>query len=218
MSIRDIASLALDFLLPKTKWERDIEALSIESLAQKLQVQELWGDPRVISLFDYRDKTVKNLIWALKYKRNERAVELFALVLCDYMLEELSDMEVFRNLKRPQIIPIPLSKERRKERGFNQMELVLDALKAADRRGILVYAADILLRVKNAPSQTKLQSGEERRKNLEGAFQVKERSEVLGKDIILIDDVITTGSTILEARKMLLEAGARSVFCIGLAH
>ena len=102
------------------------------------------------------------------------------------------------------------------ERGYNQSEYLAKAILQSDSARGLIYAPQWLVKVKDTPRQSHSQSREERVKNLAGSFEADQRVE--GKYVILIDDVVTTGSTLSEARKTLLEASARDVFGFTIAH
>lgn len=107
------------------------------------------------------------------------------------------------------IVPVPISRIGLKQRGFNQTELL--ARQISKKLGITMDP-QVIRRVKDTPSQTEL-SREEREKNLISAFAIKDKQKVAGKDILLVDDVYTTGSTSRECTKVLLDAGAARV-CI----
>ena len=100
------------------------------------------------------------------------------------------------------LLPIPLHPQRRSERGFNQSELIADALGAYCELPIM---PGIIQRVKHTQPQTEL-SAKERRENVKDAFAVS--GEIAGQNVLLIDDVFTTGSTMAECAKTLEEAGA----------
>ncbi len=116
--------------------------------------------------------------------------------------------------KAEAFVPIPLHPSRRRKRGFNQAELLADEL--AKRTGI-PSDAGLLRRVKKTHVQKEL-SREERSANLKGAFSVR-KGNLPYKKVILIDDIYTTGSTVDEAARVLLKAGADSVYflciCVG---
>lgn len=108
------------------------------------------------------------------------------------------------------IIPVPIHKMRRRNRGFNQAEIL--AKEISKRTGIPLRL-DILKRIKNTRAQWRL-NPHERANNLKGAFASK---NVDGKKIILIDDIFTTGSTINECAQVLKTAGADKVFSYTLS-
>jgi ComF family protein len=110
------------------------------------------------------------------------------------------------------IVPVPLSMNRLRERGFNQSLLIARIL--SKHKGIPLMM-DSLLKKRDTPPQTGL-SGKERLKNLKGAFGV--RGHIQGLRILLIDDVMTTGATVSECAKHLKRAGAQEVIVMTLAR
>ena len=111
------------------------------------------------------------------------------------------------------LIPVPLHEEKEKERGFNQSKLLADEL--SKMIGIPVLDGN-LIRVKNTKTQTEL-SYKERQENLEKAFKVLNWREIKGKRIVLIDDVLTTGSTLNHCAHALLNSGAAAVYALTAA-
>jgi ComF family protein len=112
------------------------------------------------------------------------------------------------------LIPVPLHAQRLRERGFNQALLLAKEL---SRRTAIPYFKTILKKKKSTLPQVNL-SGVEREKGLRGAFQVVEKEELLGKSVLLVDDVYTTGATVNECSKVLVKGGARKVGVLTLAH
>ncbi len=111
------------------------------------------------------------------------------------------------------IVPVPLSRVKEKERGFNQSEILSHA---AGRMLNVRVSIKNLVRVKHSVPQTEL-SGSLRRENVRGIFAVKNKGEFEGGEVLLIDDVFTTGSTVNECSRELLRAGARRVNVFTLA-
>jgi len=112
------------------------------------------------------------------------------------------------------VLPIPLHPDRRRERGYNQSELLVNGVK---RHTGWTSDATALQRRRNTRPQLGL-SAVERKDNVNGAFWA-DASKVAGRRILLVDDVCTTGSTLISATESLLEAGATSVvaYCLAMA-
>jgi ComF family protein len=121
------------------------------------------------------------------------------------MLQSIRDLDL---VDYDLFIPVPIHPSRRRFRGFNQSELLSERLPAERLR------PDLLRRVRATLPQASL-SPEQRRTNLKGAFSAT--AEVLGAHIVLIDDVLTSGTTALECAKALKEAGAREVVAVAFA-
>ncbi len=120
------------------------------------------------------------------------------------------------------VLPVPLHAKRQRRRGFNQAALLAAALSAelsevrAKVRGIRVSAEDCV-RMRDTRPQTGLRAPE-RRKNVDGAFEVPRPERVHSRRLLLVDDVITTGATVNACAQALLDAGARSVSVVTLAR
>jgi len=112
------------------------------------------------------------------------------------------------------LIPVPLHKERLRERGFNQALLLVKEL---SRRTGIPYRRRVLRKKRPTVPQVKL-SGVEREKGVRGTFHIIVREEVEGKSILLVDDVYTTGATVNECTRVLLAGGAKRVDVLTLAH
>lgn len=159
------------------------------------------------SSFPYSNEIVKTLIHKLKYNR----IHKIAIILGD----ELSEYFLKMSLKIPAdslIIPIPLHKNKYRKRGFNQSEVIAESLSKNLKIPILAG----LKKIKLTPDQTEL-SGAKRRKNVKGAFLAINWRQIKGKNIILVDDVKTTGSTLEEAAKTLKKAGAKRIWALTIA-
>lgn len=108
------------------------------------------------------------------------------------------------------IVPVPLHRNTRRRRSYNQSEKLAQALSST----IGVEFADRLERRRDTPSQTQL-TGDQRRQNVSGAFGV--RGDVAGMRVLLVDDVVTTGSTLLACATALVDAGVQEVRALTIA-
>ena len=187
----------------------------------------------IFPLFDYRHPPIKKSIWLLKYKGKKRLAGVFAEILYGRMMEELSELSVINNFGEPILIPIPLSKRRYRERGYNQAELICRELMRLDsnnsnnnlRHGVdeklernFSLEKNILIKIKETEHQANIKERRDRLKNLSDSFAVKNPELIKNKNIILIDDVLTTGATLTEAKKILKNSGARKVIAFTIAH
>jgi len=173
-------------------------------------------DKNIFSVFEYRNAVIRKMIWSLKYRGHKILATKLAQILHDKILEELSDLQTFDNFMKPLLIPIPLSKERLKERGFNQASIIIEQLQSINN--IFSPAFGVLIKIKDTPNQASLKNKKERKENIKNCFEVKFPEKIKGRNIILIDDVTTTGATIKEARKVLSKAGAKKVIAFTVAH
>ncbi len=172
----------------------------------------------IISVFNYRNKTIRKAIKFLKYKNRRNIGKILANSLYDVVLEELNEQYIFSDFKNPLLIPIPLSKKRYKERGFNQSEIIAKEMSLINKNTSFVLALNVLYKIKDTDSQVSIKDRKKRLQNLARCFSVKYVDKIKNRNIILIDDVTTTGATIKEAEKTLLKSGARKVIAFTIAH
>ncbi|MCI8483784.1 MAG: ComF family protein [Lachnospiraceae bacterium] len=154
------------------------------------------------ALWIYQGK-VKDSLYRFKYHRRQDYAEYYGLELA----------RVYGGwIKRCQIqavVPIPLSKKRLRQRGYNQAELI--ARQVGKRLNLPVHT-NLLLRVRDTKAQKEL-NDEERKNNLKRAFKTR-TNKVQLDHILLIDDIYTTGSTMNEAAKELKRAGVKKIYCL----
>jgi competence protein ComFC len=112
------------------------------------------------------------------------------------------------------IMPVPLFPEKKKRRGYNQ---ALELARELSARKDIDLVEGGLIKIKSTPAQTSLEASE-RRQNLKGAFTVTNGHKIEGKTILLVDDVLTTGSTLEECSSVLIEAGASEVRALTVAQ
>ena len=173
---------------------------------------------------DYQNQAVKNLIWFLKYHKWQGVMKIIEPIINRYLDVLNSDFKDFI------VIPIPLHPDRLKERGFNQSELIAEifsnsSAKLTTRKtnGSATPAINChlmtnnLKRIKHTKNQAELKNINERIKNIENCFVLTNPKEIENKNIVLVDDVFTTGSTMNEAVKILKQAGAKKIIAFVFA-
>ncbi len=151
--------------------------------------------------------TIQSIIHHIKYqKMNRLAVDTANWAIKNFLIDKF----VFKN---GWIIPIPLHPVREKERGYNQSTYIAKGFFTE----IPSYIhTGLLFRTRQTKSQTELYR-EERQQNVAGAFRLKNEGEIIGKEVILVDDVITTGATMNECARVLKDNGVKNVYGLGLA-
>lgn len=154
------------------------------------------------------DGVILDAIHQFKYGRNITTGAALASFLADFDFTDM-DFGIF-----DAIVPIPLHIKRLRERGFNQSLILARAL--GEKYGIEVDFS-LLKRCKLTLTQTGLNK-KEREKNISGAFVAAEPARIHGRNLILVDDVYTTGATINECAKTLIKAGAEQVAVLTLAR
>ncbi|MBI4034264.1 MAG: ComF family protein [Candidatus Brennerbacteria bacterium] len=158
----------------------------------------------------YQNEAVRELVHVLKYQNVKSALLPLAGIINEY-LKKLSaggGSAIGGKIQNFIIVPVPLYPKRERERGFNQAELIAGILNG--KLGIAIQN-DNLMRVRNTESQIKTKSYGEREKNVAGGFKVRRPMAVAGKNVILVDDVFTSGATMREAVRVLKEAGAKKI-------
>jgi ComF family protein len=159
---------------------------------------------------------LRQAVLRLKFAKDERLGERLGELLAPAW-DALPQRSESRSLL---IVPVPLHSSRRRERGFNQSDLLASGLARAlvKRGGAAPQVAKACLRRKRAtPPQTGL-SVTARRENLRGAFEVVKPHMVSGREIVLVDDVMTTGATLSACARTLKRAGAARVMGLALAR
>lgn len=195
-----------------------------ENCLQNCQPPRALEEPWIVPLFSYKDKVVKSAIWEIKYhgrfvaayafgeRLAEAAYSLVAPTLAEWAAREEYCNDIL-------IVPIPPSKSGKKKRGYNQTAIIAKAL--FEHAG---FPAEIekhaLEKIKDTAKQATLHARSVRLKNMHGAFSANQKiaHRLHDRIIILVDDVTTTGATLHDARRALLEAGAKEVFAVTIAH
>lgn len=205
-SWKDILNSIVDLILPRRERRMRTETRSLEDIPLTPQSHDLLG-VRITTLMDYRSGAVEDLIRTLKYDGSRHAAKLAALLLADFLREEIASSRTF-STRKILIVPVPLHKSRARERGWNQIELVLKVLPEEFRDGTLATLAPrALARTRQTKPQTRLHRSE-RLSNVAGAFSCPDAANVEKTHIFLIDDVTTTGATLANAANPLRRAGA----------
>lgn len=164
---------------------------------------------KAFSLLFYRKESItKKLIQELKYKGNEDISTFFGNWLGAMLKEnkEFADVAI--------IIPVPLHKKRRKERGYNQLTKMGECLSAHLN---IPFIENKLIRVSSTKTQT-LKSRFERFSNLETKFILKDKDFFNNKHVLLIDDVITTGATLEACAKEFAEIKNCKISLLTMAY
>jgi len=221
------ANNLFDFILPrfccscKTKLSVNQDTMCVDCLSKiqrsnssrlKREFERKFMNNKIIREFYSpfvfeKDKELQHAIHALKYDK-KFPVGIF---LGKVLAAEIKSSKT--NWKFDLIMPIPLHQLKKAERGYNQAYYIAKGVgkifkvKVSDRS---------VKRIKYTESQTTMNLNE-REENISGAFKVKWNTQVRGKNILLLDDVITTGATISECGKILLEAGANKIYAASVA-
>lgn len=219
-----------DFLLPKDPFVKLLERLGPNGLFENIPRSENFDfeTNKIKAIFNYKTALCRQAIWEIKYRGNKKIIRDFSLLLYEFILEELADLDTFENFRNPVLIPIPSSKARKKEKGFNQCELIVRELIKIDQErngNNFTLAENFLIKNIDTAHQTKVSNRKKRLENLKGSFAINQSDFLISQlknptdySFIIIDDVITTGSTMNEAFKTLNKAGFKKIRGFTLAH
>ncbi len=166
---------------------------------------------RAVSFGEYKG-SLRGLIHLLKYENVTPAAE----PLGEKLATTIADLLLADGGSIPLLIPVPLHESRRHSRGFNQAELIAGAA-AKHFAPKLEVASAVIVRRRETISQVGL-SREERIENMRDAFRVSDPGRAKGRSVILVDDVMTTGTTLSECARVLKRAGAKRVWATTAAR
>lgn len=152
------------------------------------------------------DGGLRELIHLLKYEQVRPAANVLGRMLAEVM----AGAEASLGESSVLVVPVPLHASKLRQRGFNQAELIARAALKLRRDSRYALCAGLLERRRETKSQIGLTS-HQRRENLRGAFAVAKPQDVAGRDILLVDDVFTTGTTVSECARVLRRAGAARI-------
>jgi len=213
MKIREILDFLLELVFPSKLTEKRVRKMSFDDFNLIKEVR-FDSQNNIYSFFKYKNPLAREAIRQIKYKKNVRLAKIIALIIHSELLEEISDLVLFENFEKPTFVAIPMCDRERGQRGFNQIEILIKSLMEIDEENF-DYDFNLLRKMKDNKRQTELKR-EERLRNVKGVFEADKK--VGGRNIILIDDVLTTGATLGEARSVLKEAGAKNVLCVVVAR
>lgn len=163
-----------------------------------------------LSTFWFREGTeIQTLLHSMKYEK----LKSIGIMLGRGIGKRVS---LFGNQEFDYITPVPLHKARVRDRSYNQSEFIAQGT-AEELTSIVLM--DLLIRNRQTKTQTKLNKPQ-RKENVKNAFEINPRykNKIIGKSVLIVDDVITTGATILECAKVLKEAGTGVVWVCSAAY
>ncbi len=196
----------LDILFPPRKEDILLRTMSLSDIQKMISKVPQPEYDFIHALLPYKNPLVRELVWQIKYKKNPHALTLAGECFVQY---------IEKTYREPvTIIPVPLSSQRFRERGYNQCECIADEMVRISPQ--LTISTDTVRRTEHRERQTK-KGRDERIHNVENLFSVHNNLPH-NTHLIVIDDVTTTGSTLKEIRDVLAKAGYSRVDAISLAH
>ncbi len=239
-------STLLEALFPISEAERELFSYSKEKAFEVLpkagfspKMIDLTGletHHQTLGIFAYKDRRVSRLVWNIKYKKSEPATKI-----AGYALRKVINALFCPNGNVDEsttiiIVPMPITKRRRRERGYNQCELITEEMSRYVNKNLsIIFENKLLLRIQHTSHQ-KNKDREARLELEKETFKVDENilKEIMKKinnqqsslpnnsqktaQFIIIDDVITTGTTIRNAIEAMKKAGLTNVRGVALAH
>ena len=154
----------------------------------------------------YYEGDVREAVLRYKFGGQMQYAHAFGRLVAMQVREHLPEFDL--------ICHVPVSRARRRERGYDQAECLAGAVGAE----LGMRPRRILIKKRNNAAQSGIPTPDQRRANVLGVYEVRDHAAVQGKKILLIDDVTTTGATLSECCRTLLDAGAAQIFCAVLAQ
>lgn len=178
----------------------------------KHEYERKFYDDRIISdftsLFVFeKDKELQHIIHGLKYNGKFNIGIFLGKKLAGKIFAQIQDWKI------DFIVPVPLHHLKRAERGYNQSDFIARGIKSILK---IPVKSRLIKRTRFTETQTNLDL-HERKENMKNAFALRKRNSVRGKNILLLDDVITTGATISECGRIFLDNGASKVYAASVA-
>lgn len=223
-----ILDIVSDALFPISATEKQIHSLTPESAYTFLsKAPPIHSANRLEAVFHYKDERVSRLIWSIKYKRSKHAIDIGAYAINKKLKDILEEKQKTNKDRTILVLPIPITKRRRNERGYNQCEVLLNKVQELNT---LTYNYSLLQRNTHVDRQT-LKNRKDRLRDVIDIFSVNKKelekyshnesqasTDPRNITVIVVDDVITTGSTMNNAIKALKEVGFLDVIGIAIAH
>ena len=205
-------SLILNFIFPTEKIS--------EKNIRKILENRLIFQPKnfAIHFFPYQNILINKAITSLKFRNNVKVAKFFGEILYENLPEILMDLEIKNNFFQPVIITVPISRKRKMKRGYNQSDLIIKHFMKLGGFNFCQWQKNNLIKIKDTKPQTIIHSRQDRIKNPLGSFKLKYPQKIENQNIILFDDVYTTGSTIKEAQKILNKAHPKKILIMTLAR
>ncbi len=170
-------------------------------------------------LFDYHNPLIKKAIWALKYHRRRSLARYFGNALYREFFKKIATGGRSTG-EEIVLIPIPGNKKAITMRGYNHAGLIASIIRDCGKPDGLVMTIEknILYKRREVLQQVRARGKEGRKENVDGIFAIRNAEKIHGKTVILIDDVITTGATIKDARRAVKACLPKRVLAIAVAH
>lgn len=202
-----------DLLFPPHKDVSDSRTITYEYI-ERVYTLAYHRDTHIYTALPYTHARVRSLVRANKFYGDRNAARMLAHIL-EMMLSDVYTDELFTIGAKTLLIPMPSSLQRRKERGYNQVERIVEML-PKNFFNTYHYEPNVLVR-SHRKSQAHIPK-HKRSVNVRNSFQVRKNEHVEGATVLLVDDVSESGATMKDAMRALYEAQVRNVIGVALAH
>jgi ComF family protein len=215
--VKKIKNFLLDIFFPSfcsgCKKEGSFLCKDCKYKIEILKTPSCFPEKAIIKKFycatEYRNRTLKNLMHNFKYKY----IKEINNELSEIMIKHLK-LTNFEPSENQILVPVPLHKKRLQKRGFNQSELLAEKI---GKYFNIQVDTKLIKRKKETKHQTLQEKRKERKENLKNAFSFISKKDITKKEIILVDDIITTGTTLKECAKTLAKKKVKNITAIVIA-
>lgn len=192
--------------LGKNIWCKDCKKEIYEKALFKIESKENYYEKHLY-IFLYKDK-IRKLILDYKFNNKSYLYKIFSRII-------IKNEKIYRILKKYDIIiPVPIHKKRKAQRGYNQSQLITKEISNCIEN--LKYENNILVKIKHTMPQSIL-TKKQRKQNVKNVYKIINKEKINNKKIILFDDIYTTGSTVKEISKILKQNGAKEILVLTIA-
>lgn len=205
------------FVVTFTRYDQRQERLANLTIVNwKSLAHPLFHHNDTLTVFDYNNNIVRDSLFCIKNKKDTYTLTHMCQILVDILLEDLADKRLLENFTDPILVSIPSSKQHILRRGYNPSDIIAREISTLSS---LPYKEHILTKIKHTPDQKTL-SRYKRLINVKNSMNVdrKQAHKIKNRCVVVIDDIMTTGSTFKEAKRTLLKSGAKKVIGVMLAH
>ena len=188
---------------------KDCEKHIYDKLKLKIEIKDkkVYYFEKHVYLFTYENE-IRNLILDYKFNDKSYLYELFSKIITknEKICGILEKYDI--------IIPVPIHKKRKQKRGYNQSELITKQI--SKRIPSLVHESTVIQKTKHNIEQSSL-SKEQRKQNVKDVYKIINKEKIENKNIVLFDDIYTTGNTVNEISKILKQNGANKILVLTIA-
>lgn len=170
------------------------------------------------SLFPYQTPYISRSVHELKFYNQRIYARCFGELLSEYLVELLADYSLMYHIKYPLLCYVPSHPRRLRERGYEPNRLVLQYACNSGLGAWVSFRPGLLRKIRHTHRQSHISKRDQRLSNPRGAFALAPGVDIQNQDIILFDDVTTTGATISECIRVLQDSGARRIISVTLTH